>query len=408
MMNRKEQTKKNIIVQCCAGKITAKDAAQRLKISVRQVENLKKKTREGVSLLHGNCGRTSAKALAPELAQRVIEEYRALEEMRINFTHFHEILEAKGVQISYTAMRGVLVKAGFQSPKTRRSKKAAHKTRERRARFGELLQADASPHDWFGTGKKQALHGFVDDATGRITGLHISENECMNGYPEVMRQTLLRYGTPEALYADGLSIFFAKSKAEDLSIEEELSGIRERKTQFGQIADSLGIQLIHAHSCQAKGRVERLWGTLQSRLPVEFALRGIKTAEEANRFLKEEYVEIFNARFAVNPKAKSAFVPLPQRFDLDRLLAYRITRTLDSGGCFGWNNVRLQVLDGPVSCKAEILASERSGIRACIGDKLYPVRPLSKGKESITSTESVDAILSRFVFLSCLKNEHAA
>ena len=407
-MNNQERTKENLIKLCCAGKITAGDAAKRLNLSVRQVENLKRKLREGTSLLHGNCGRTSAKALSADIRQKILDEYRAVAGLKMNFTHFHEHLAAKGISVSYTAMRNTLVKAEFVSPKTRRTNKKTHKTRERRLKFGELLQADATPYDWFGMGKNLALHGLIDDATGQVTGLHMSENECMDGYLEVMRQTLTRFGTPEALYADGLSVFFPRTKPEELSVEEQLAGVYARKTQFGVICDELGIELIHAHSSQAKGRVERLWETLQSRLPVEFALRGITTMEAANRFLKDQYVDMFNARFAVNQNAKSCFVPLPKTVNLDRLLTYKIARKVDHGGCFSWNNVRFQVLGNLANQSVQILVSNRIGVVVLHDNKLFSVRPLTKGKESITSTDSVAAILSRFVFFACLKNEHVA
>lgn len=306
MLNREERNKTEIIRMCVKGKITAKDAAQRLRLSVRQVENLKKKQREGISLLHGNCGRSSVKALPTETKQSILKIYEEMSKLgAVNFTHFHEILQGKGVNVSYTAMRNVLIHAGKLSPKKRRTKKQKHKTRERRQKFGELLQTDATPFDWFQTGETFALHGFIDDARGAVTGLYMSKNECMDGYLEAFRQTLTDYGTPEALYADGLSIFFTKKKAEELTLEEELSGVLVRKTQFGQICDTLGVNLIHARSSQAKGRVERLWETLQSRLPIEFAMRGIKTVEAANAFLRDEYRTIFSERFAVNENAKS-------------------------------------------------------------------------------------------------------
>jgi len=410
MLTRQERTKSEIIKMCCKGKITAKDAAQRLGLSVRQVENLKKKQREGISLLHGNCGRSSAKALNAEIKQRILEEYGELCKLRLlNFTQFHEILQSKGLTVSYTAMRNVLIAEGNESPKKRRKKKEEHKTRERREKFGELLQTDATSYDWFGTGEMLALHGFIDDCRGVITGLYLSKNECMHGYLEAFRQTVTDFGTPESIYADGLSIFFSKKKNDELTLEEELSGIYERKTQFGQICDALGVNLIHAHSSEAKGRVERLWQTLQSRLPVEFAMRGIKTMDAANAFLKDEYRDIFNERFGVNKDAKSCFVPLPKSILLDRLLCYKTTRKLDNGGCFSMNNVRFKVLGTLSNCMVNVLISNRLGIVAEHNDIIRQVKPLTFKNENIAPTEdSVNAILSRFVFRYCFKNEHVA
>lgn len=409
MLSRSERNKAEIIGLCCKGKITAGDAAQRLKLSVRQVENLKKKLREGISLLHGNCGRSSVKALTAETKQKIVEVYTEVSILgKVNFTHFHEILQDKGVSVSYTAMRKVLLADGKVSPKKRRNRKETHETRERRQKFGELLQTDATPYDWFGTGETFALHGYIDDACGMVTGLHLSKNECMDGYLEALRQTLTDYGTPEALYADGLSIFFGKKKSEELTLDEELSGIYARKTQFGQICDTLGVELIHARSSQAKGRVERLWETLQSRLPIEFAMRGIKTAEAANAFLKDEFRSMFNVRFGVNKDAKSCFVPLPKSVLLDRLLSYKITRKLDNGGCFLWHGMRFKIEGNLANCKITLLVSNRFGVVAEHNDILRNVTPLTFKNENIASTDSVDAILSRFVFRYCLKNEHVA
>jgi hypothetical protein len=296
----------------------------------------------------------------------------------------------------------------YVSPKKRRKRKEKHERRERREKFGELLQTDATPYDWFQTGETFALHGYIDDARGMVTGLHLSKNECMDGYLEAFRQTLTDYGTPEALYADGLSIFFGKKKNEELTIEEELSGTFSRKTQFGQICDTLGVELIHARSSQAKGRVERLWETLQSRLPIEFAMRGIQTVEAANVFLKDEFRAMFNARFGVNESAKSCFVPLPKSVLLDRLLSYKITRKLDCGGCFTWHSMRFKVEGKLASCKVTLLVSNRLGVVVEYNDVLYKVKPLTFKNENIATTDSVEAILSRFVFRYCFKNEHVA
>jgi len=408
MKNYKEKTKEAIIKECTKGTIKAKDAAQRLKISVRQVENLKKKYREGISLLHGNCGKSTKKAIAVEVKEAIIKRYEEMKEREVNFDHFNEILANEGVKISYTAMRKVLIEAGYESPKKRRKKKQVHKSRERRERFGELLQTDATPYEWFGNGKKSALHAYIDDATGKLTGLHMSENECMDGYLEITRQTLEKYGTQEAIYADGLSIFFSTKNQQNMTIEEELKGEYFKKTQFGGICDELGIRLIHARSSQAKGRIERLWQTLQSRLPVEFQMNSITTIDEANVFLKEIYIDKFNEKFGVNLDADSCFVKLPRNVNLDRLLCYKISRQLDNGGCFSLKNIRFQVAAAAANCNIDVLISKQIGVKALIHGKLFDVVPIMGTKKSINSTDSAEMILSRFVFFFCFKNEHVA
>ena len=136
-----------------------------------------------------------------------------------------------------------------------------------------MLQVDGTPFDWFGDGQKYSLHGFIDDATGKITGLYMCKNECLLGYLEVLRQTLENYGIPISLYPDKYSVFFPPKKVDDhITIEEQLNGREKGITQFGRIVEELGIEMFAASSPQAKGRIERLWETLQSRLVTEFRI----------------------------------------------------------------------------------------------------------------------------------------
>jgi transposase len=406
MLNKKEKEKMEIIECCCKGLITARDAAKRLKISIRQVQRLKVKLRKGISLLHGNCGKLPTKTLNIFQQQCILEEYQKPCYKNINFKHFTELIANQTFSASYTAVSSLLTKNGFVSPKARRKKKKpVHKTRERRSKFGELIQGDGSPYDWFDIGSMQCLHVLIDDATGRLVGLYITENECLDGYFEVTRQMLQKYGTPEAFYVDGLSIFFG-TKQEELTIEEQLKGIEEKETQFGKICSELGVDLIHALSPQAKGRVERVNQTLQSRLPVEFAIRNITSVQEANKFLKEEYMGIFNNQFEVNSEAKSCFVPLPSIVELDELLSWKTTRKTDSGCCFSLNNVTFRI-DGAIFNKTvEILISTRIGIVAKYEDEFFDVTPMNNSKKEITSSNSVEMIITKFVHFHTLKNEH--
>jgi len=225
---------------------------------------------------------------------------------------------------------------------------------------------------------------------------------------EIMRQTLEVHGTPEAIYADGLSIFFSPKKQEGMSVEEELAGEYFRKTQFGDICDELGVKLIHARSSQAKGRIERRLQTLQSRLPVEFAMNGITTIDDANALLKEQYIDQFNEQFGVCPDAQSCFVKLPRYVNLDKLLCYKLTRKLDNGGCFSLKNTRFKVLCHAASQNVDLFISKRIGMKAMIDGRFNDVTPVEAKQKSIDSTDSVEMILSRFVFFFCLKNEHVA
>jgi len=409
MENAKEKKKDKMIRAAMRGEIKAYQAASALGLCVRQVENLKAKLKKGKSLIHGNCGRSSARALPDEVRKKILEEYQNPLYDGINFAHFTDILNEKEYVASYSCVSKVLKSEGFSSPKAKRAPKKVHKTRERRPCFGELLQGDATEFEWFknlGIYEKCALHGLIDDQTGKITGLYFAKHECLDGYNEVLRQTLERYGAPESLYLDGLSIFFSNKK-EELTIEEELSGIHGKPTQFARICDYFGVYLIHAMSSQAKGRVERLWETLQSRLPIELARRGISTIEAANAFLKNEFIDWFNKRFGVNDNAKNIFVPLPESVNLEEILCYKEQRTILKGGVISLKNVQFSVVGlDRVGAKIDILISTRLGVVAQFEGKTYELIPIKWQKKSTNSSDSVEMILGRFVEFYTLKNEH--
>lgn len=189
--------------------------------------------------------------------------------MNSNFLHFKELLEIhEKIKISYNALYLILTKAGFKIPKKHR-KTMLHHRRKRMPKEGLLIQMDATPFEWFGGNEQFALHGAIDDATGKIVGLYICKNECLQGYLETTRQMLFDYGIPVSIYADRHTIF-RSPKADKVSIEEQLKGKLINETQFGRAMSELGVTIIPARSAQDKGRVERLWETLQSRLPIEF------------------------------------------------------------------------------------------------------------------------------------------
>jgi hypothetical protein len=204
----------------------------------------------------------------------------------------------------------------------------------------------------------------------------MAQNECLMGYLELLQQTLTCYGLPIALYADKAGIFFVNTKKPaHWTAEELLDGRPLTKTQFGAIVDHLGIGLISAHTPQAKGRIERLWGTLQDRLPVWFALNGITSREQANAALPA-FIKEYNGKFTVLPEsAENAFVPLDAADDLDTLLALRYERTTDNCGCFSFQNFTFQIVsERPIAKKKIVfLFSERIGFKAKYEKRYYPV-----------------------------------
>jgi len=377
-MTTEELKKLHVITCALEGKSTVADAAIALGLSERRIKQLKKEIKEhgAESVIHGNRGRKPAHATDGKLAQQIIELKKSYNYQDSNFLHFKELLEEyEHIKISYSALYDILDNANIKSPKKHRKPKKHHR-RKRKMAAGMMLQADGTPHDWFGSGKRYSLHGFVDDATGSITGLYMCEHECLLGYLEVTRQTLKNFGIPLSLYPDKYSVFFPAIKQEDnLTIEQQLNGMYKPVTQFGRIMNELCIEMFPASSPQAKGRIERLWQTLQSRLVTEFRINYITTIEQANAFLPG-YIKKYNAKFAVKPEAEeSAFIQLPVRTNLDTLLCVKIERTTDNAGVFSINNCKFAVEDKsiPPRAKITVLISKDAGIRALYKDKLYKV-----------------------------------
>jgi len=410
-MNNKEKLKTQVCECMVNGTMTIAQGAARLGFSERYTKKLKRRFKSNVSMMHGNCGRQPKHTLSPEIKQKILELKNLECHETANFKHFKEILmENFNINISYSALSTFLKNNGVKSHRKHRKKKFHH-TRKRRSQSGALLQGDATPHKFFyGDERQYTLHGFIDDATGAITGLHMTENECMEGYFEVTRQTLENFGVPEALYVDGSSIFFSNKK-EELTIQEELDGIEDKNTQYGRIMDFLGVTLIHAHSSQAKGRIERLWNTLHDRLITEFRIHNIKTIDDANVFLKN-YIPQFNAKFSIvaeNPT--TLFIPLRKDVDLDTLLTVKYTRVVDNGACFSLKNIRFKIknIDILPRQKIEILISKRLSMKVRYKEKLYDIEPIYPNIMSPQkNTSSIDSIINEFVYFFCLKNERVA
>ncbi len=381
MLKQKDLKRATLIEACIKGQCTVKQVATTLGLSERRVKQIKKEVKEnGVkSIQHGNRGRKPKNTISDETRKKILELRSSYEYEISNFKHFQELLkERENIDISYSALYNILRNAGIKSPKKHRKSKLHHR-RKRKESEGMMLQADGTPFDWFGSGEKYSLHGFIDDATGKITGLYMCKNECLLGYLEVLRQTLENYGIPISLYPDKYSVFFPPKKVDDhITIEEQLNGREKGITQFGRIVEEVGITMFAASSPQAKGRIERLWETLQSRLVTEFRINNITTIEQANEFLVE-YIVKYNSKFAIEPTSKNTvFLKLPKRYDLDELLCVRFERTIDNAGVFSINNSKFQVLDKslPPKTKVQIYLSQKIGMRVKSNNKVYDVQSL--------------------------------
>jgi transposase len=395
MLKQKDLKRVTLIEACIKGQCTVKQVATALGLSERRVKQIKKEVKEnGVkSIQHGNRGRKPKNTIPNETKKKILELRNSYQYEMSNFKHFQELLkERENIDISYSALYNILRNAGIKSPKKHRKTKLHHR-RKRKECEGMMLQADGTPFDWFNTGEKYSLHGFVDDATGKITGLYMCKNECLLGYLEVLRQTLENYGIPISLYPDKYSVFFPPKKVNDhITIEEQLNGREKGITQFGRIVEELGIEMFPASSPQAKGRIERLWETLQSRLVTEFRINNIQSIEKANEFLID-YIKKYNSQFAVPAtNSKSVFLKLPKRYDLEELLCVRFERTIDNAGVFSINNSKFQIIDKslPPKTKIQIYLSQKIGMRVKANNKIYDVQPLELISKDNIDTNSLD------------------
>jgi len=332
-----------------AGEIgrTNGEVALALGISVRQVQRLKKALAEEgpAGLAHGNRGNEPAHALPEEVAARVVELYET-KYAGFNFSHYHEKLcEMEGIEISRPTVGRVLREEGHRSPRKRRPNK--HRSRrERRACEGAMLQIDGSPHDWLeGRGPRMCLVGAIDDATGKVVGAVFREYEDSQGYFLMMRQVIRKYGIPETLYRDRHGIFERDPKEEE-TLFEQFEGKRE-PTQFGRLMEELGVRQIAANSPQAKGRVERLWGTFQDRLASELRLVGACTMEEANELLAG-VIKDHNRRFARKAEdPKSVWRKPDAGVDWESVFCFKYRRTAAKDNTIRLFGTSLQIPPGP-------------------------------------------------------------
>lgn len=355
----------NIIQSVIDKKRTGKEAAKALDISERQVWRKVKSVRENgeIGIKHKNQFHKPIHTIPEELKKKIVELKLSDNYCDANFTHFRELLEEReNIFISYTPLYKILTEAGIKSKKKHKDRKI-HRRRKRKLHEGDMAQADGTPFDWFNDGNMYSLHGFIDDATGKVLGLYMCEHECLLGYLEATRQMLTNHGSPKCVYPDKYSVFFP-AKFQKLTIEEQLEGKDKPTTQFGRIMEELGIEMFPASTSQAKGRVERLWGTLQDRLITEFKINGIKTIEDANKFLPS-YIKKYNKRFSVAPESdESKFIKIPDYIDLDILLSSKFTRVIDNAGCFTIKNKKFQILNNNIlpGVKVEIFMSKKIGI----------------------------------------------
>jgi len=311
-----------VILRAMAKRMTWWQAAEVIGISDRQMRRWRRRWEKfGYDgLLDRRRGRPSSRRVPLELAERVLALYRE-KYFDFNVRHFHEKLrEKQGIALSYTWVKRALQGAGLVKKSGRRG--VHRRRRPRRPLPGMLLHLDGSSHAWLGDGRRWDLLVVLDDATSEIYYAQLVEQESTRTVLAALRAVVEKKGLFCTLYSDRASHFFETPKA-GAKIDPQ------RLTQVGRAMHQLGMRMIPAYSPQARGRSERNFGTWQGRLPQELRLRGITTVEEANRFLRQEYVAEFNRRFAVSAtQSGSAFLPLAGQ-DLERIFAVQHERVVN-------------------------------------------------------------------------------
>jgi hypothetical protein len=353
IMRQKELKRLHVIHKVMEGELTQVHAAEILLLSERQVGRIVKRIREegDKGIQHRSRGRESRRRLPKKLKDRVVMLYlQKYKGFGPTFTA-EKLYDIDAIELSKETVRTWLIEAG-QWQKGRISR-THRQWRERKAHCGEMVQMDGSHHDWFeGRRPKCVLMGYIDDATGRIL-CRFHEYEGTIPAMDSFKRYIRKYGIPMSVYFDKHTTY--KSPAEP-SIEDEINGT-EPLSEFGRALTELGVEIIHAHSPQAKGRVERMFKTLQDRLVKEMTIRGINTIEEANTFLKS-YVSSHNKRFAVKPKEQNDLHrAVPKGLNLDKILCIRTERTLRNDFTIAHNGKLYQIQEAMLSKK--VIVQER-------------------------------------------------
>ena len=301
------------------GRISNLEGAAAVGLSVRQFRRLRKQVRQAgpKGVVHGNRGRPSPRRLSQRVRDRVVALLTG--EVKLNDHHLAELLaedDQESIEVSPASVRRIRQSLKL-APKRRRRPPAHRRRRNRKARRGELVLIDGSPFQWFDAeGPRWSLMGAIDDATSEILHLTLRPTEDLHGYVELLRGVVTAHGVPVCLYGDRSGILVRNDR--HWSLDEELRGAQD-PTQFGRMLVELATGFIPARSPQAKGRIERLWATLQDRLVAELRLRGITTLEATQTYLPR-FIATHNRRRAVAPAdTRSAFRAAPR--DLERILA---------------------------------------------------------------------------------------
>ncbi len=360
-MTKKDLKRYTMIQDVISKKIKQVQAAKWLHLSDRQVRRLIRQVHQQgpAGVIHASKGKPSRHAFDPRFRQKVLDRFQS------HYSDFGPSLaveymaqEKNPLILSHETLRTWLIQEGLHKPK---KKKKIHRAwRPRKECFGELVQLDGSIHDWFeDRAPRCVLVAYIDDATSRILHAEFVSSEDTFHLFQTTKAYLAAYGRPLAFYVDRDSIYRVNRQP---TVEEELQNLTPL-TQFGRAMTQLDIQLLPAFSPQAKGRVERLFGTLQDRLVKALRLAGISSIKDANAFLRQVYIPQHNARFARPPAhPKNIHRPLLRDHNLDAILAFYSPRILQNDFTIQFQSMFFQ-LEKKQPCrlqpKMELLVEQR-------------------------------------------------
>lgn len=342
MLRQKERDRLKVLHEVVQGHLTQAAAAEQLGISERWVRELVRRVRKkgDRAVVHGLRGRPSKRRIAGKERARVVELYRR-EYGDFGPTLATEYLAQKhGIEVSKETLRKWLIEAGAWKAKPRRVKDV-HIWRPRRSCRGELVQWDTSIHDWLEGRSREPIKliAMIDDANNELFARFVTEDSSAE-HMRVLRKYLEQNGRPLAFYTDKAGLFRVNPRRKGYTEEKTEEG----ETQIGRALRELGIELIHAHSPQAKGRVERCFGTLQDRLVKGLRKAGAATIAEANRYLERHFLADWGLRFRREPASRvDAHRPLGAAEDLDSILSHVENRQVTNNYTVSWDGKFYQI-----------------------------------------------------------------
>jgi transposase len=367
MLRQKDLRRLHVVHKVLEGTMTQAGAAELVSLSERQIRRIVQRLRQegDKGICHRARDKPSNRKLPKKLKDRIVRLYRTTY-ADFGPTLFTEKLEERqGIVISRETARAWLMEEGAW--KRHRRRKQHRAWRERKDRLGEMVQMDGSHHDWFeGRGPACVFMGYIDDGTGRVFG-RFYDYEGTIPAMDSFKRYVKKYGLPLAVYLDKHTTYKSPGTP---TLEDELNGT-EPLSEFGRALGELGVRLIHAHSAPAKGRIERLFNTLQDRLVKEMRLEGICSIDEANRFLVS-YLPRYNRRFAVPPKKEGNLHRSPEGLDLDAILCVKTVRTLRNDYTIQHER-KLYQIDDSIRTK-KVMVEDRIDGSMRITSKGVPVR----------------------------------